>query len=126
MMRRARTVPTLEWSDGLAQAARDHCQDQSTHGFTSAIGSDGSSYFARQARYGQVRGPQAENMTFGKNNGSEYIYQLYINDGNSHRNDRKKIMNAQFKKTGIAYCPHPLSQGMIVIVYASEFLPKCF
>ena len=49
------------------------------------------------------------------------MYQLYIDDGVLSRGHRKSMINPNFTKTGIAYCKHSTSTGMLVITYAGDF-----
>ena len=59
--------PKLEWSDGLALAARDHCLDAGSNALNGTLGTDGSTYFDRIQRYGEAGIYRAENITFGGN-----------------------------------------------------------
>ena len=73
------------------------------------------------SKYGKWSGRVAENIAFGVSSGSEYIYQLYIDDGVSSRGHRMNIMNPDLKLTGMKYCKHKTYGGTLVIVYASGF-----
>ena len=44
-------IPALEWSDALANAARDLCNDNHARGVIDHIGSDGSKVYHRVERY---------------------------------------------------------------------------
>jgi len=66
-------------------------------------------------------GGSAENLAFGISDGSGFVYQLYIDDGVSSRGHRKSIVNPNFTKTGIAYCKHSITSGMLVATYAGGF-----
>jgi len=55
----------LKWDDGLALAARDHCEDIGSKGLVTHTGSDASEVFERIGRYGRPTGMQAENLSFG-------------------------------------------------------------
>ena len=49
-----------------------------------------------------------------------YLYWLYINDGIKNRQNRKNIINPDFTKVGIAYCPHSKYNGVLVMTYGRE------
>jgi len=84
----------------------------------SHIGSDFSSLKNRVERFGTQSNKLAEGILFGKNTGSDYMYQLYVDDGVSERGDRKNMMNPAFQWTGIAHCKHTKQDEMLVVVYA--------
>jgi uncharacterized protein YkwD len=44
-IRKAKPISALAWSDGLALAAHDHCNDSGPKGRTGHYGSDGSDPF---------------------------------------------------------------------------------
>lgn len=88
---------------------------------SSHTGSDGSKPYQRAERYGDRSGGYAENLAFGINDGAGYIYQLYIDDGVSSRGHRKSIILPNFRKTGIAYCKHSITSGMLIVTYAGDF-----
>jgi uncharacterized protein YkwD len=52
IMRMKEKLKPLKWSEGLALAARDHCNDIGQSGIQSSVGRDQSSVFDRIARYG--------------------------------------------------------------------------
>lgn len=76
------------WSDGLALAAQDHCDDVGGKGIVSHSGSDGSKVWHRMERYGEAFGTMGENLSFGKSYADEYMISLYIDDGVSDRGHR--------------------------------------
>ena len=86
----------------------------------SHFGSDFSTVKDRVERYGSWTGKLAEGIMFGKKRGPQYIYSLYVDDGIVTRGDRKNMVNAEFKWTGIAHCEHAERDEMMVVVYASE------
>jgi len=90
----------------------------------SHTGSDGSKPWDRQSKYGEWLGSSGENLASGVNDGSGYVYSLYIDDAVSGRGHRKSIVNSKFKKTGMAYCAHAGNTGMLVIAYAGGFVEK--
>jgi len=60
-----KALPPLEWSEGLALAARDHCLDAGRYGLVGYIGSDGSTPPDRIERYGKAGFYQGQNLTYG-------------------------------------------------------------
>jgi len=108
----------FEWSDALAMAARDHCNDTGPSGITGHTGADGSTMSVRIERYGNWNGNIAENIAYGDPNGADYMVQLYIDDGVASRGHRTNMLNPKLKMTGMHACPHKSYGGMIVAVYA--------
>jgi uncharacterized protein YkwD len=112
----------LEWNDGLALAAQDHCADTGGKGVVSHDGSDGSKVWDRMERYGVASGTMGENLSFGKSRGDEYMISLFIDDGVSDRGHRTAIRNKKYNKVGICYCSHNSDYyGMVAIAYATDF-----
>jgi len=100
------SLKTLEWNDGLALAAQDHCTDTGEKGIVSHDGSDGSKVWDRMERYGVASGTMGENLSFGKSRGDEYMTSLFIDDGVADRGHRDAIQSKNYFKVGIAYCSH--------------------
>ena len=117
-------LKALKWSDSLAAAARDHCRDIGSRGLFSHKGSNGSFPWDRMEVYGTYSGYAAENIGFGNRRGSDYIYSLFIDDGNTSRKHRKIIVHPDLNLTGMAYCPHRRFGHILVIKYAGGFTPK--
>ena len=116
------SLPELQWSDGLALAAQDHCSDVGAKGVVSHDGSDGSKVWHRMERYGKGAGTLGENLSFGNSRGDEYMTSLWIDDGVADRGHRSAITNKAYTKVGIAYCPHKsVYEGMVAIAYATSF-----
>ena len=109
----------LVWSDELALAADDHCEDMGQNGMTGHTGSNGSTLKDRVARYGTSTGTVSENLIFGQQaSGQDYILSLYIDDGMVDRPHRKNLLSTSHTHTGIAHCQHKTKGAMLVIVYA--------
>ena len=90
---------------------------------TTHKGTDGSYPWDRMEVHGTYTGFAAENLAFGTKKGDEYIYTLYVDDGNWSRKHRKNIVHPGLKLTGMAYCPHSKYGHILVINYASGFIP---
>ena len=66
------SLEPLEWNDGLALAARDHCKDIGPKGLIGHFGSKGTSPYDRILRYGQAGWWRAENMAFSEKPGESW------------------------------------------------------
>jgi len=120
----------LEWSNGLALAARDHCQDIGPKGLIGHFGSKGTSPYDRILRYGQAGWWRAENMAFSEKpldtwaelteQAKKIVMNLFVDDGFTAREHRMRLINPDFKVTGIASCPHRYLKHMSVIDYAES------
>lgn len=115
--------PPLEWSDGLAQAARDHVRDQGRTGETGHEGSDGSSLDDRTRRYGSWLETVAENIEYGANDARDVLLGLIVDDGVPNRGHRANVFAAGFRVMGAACGPHPRYRQLCVIDYAGGFTP---
>jgi hypothetical protein len=103
-------------------AAQDHCADTGGKGVVSHTGTNGSKIQVRINRWGQASGVIGENLSFGMSEGDEYMISLFIDDGVKNRGHRNAIQNRNYKKVGIAYCPHnSMYRGMVAIAYATDF-----
>ena len=68
-LKSTRRMNGLEWSDGLALAAQDHCAEMGQKGLISYDGFDGSTIWDRIENYGTVYGSVGENLAYGINTG---------------------------------------------------------
>lgn len=114
----------FEWSDALALAAKDHCEDAGPLGIMGHKGSDGSSLKDRILRYGDWQKAIAENIAYGSSDGADYIVQLYIDDGVANRGHRTNMLNPKLNWTGMHACDHKKFGRMIVIVYSAGMVPN--
>ena len=111
----------LEWSPGLALAARDHCADAGKHGIVGPVGSEGQTPATRVALYGDSGSALGENLAYGgTQSGFEIIMQLLIDDGVSNRTSRNLLFDPRWNYTGIATCAHASRTMMTSIVYAAN------
>lgn len=125
-LKRQHPIPpiSMEVSEGMCNAARDHVRDTGPKGMTGHDGSDGSSPFDRMDRYGQYKIAAAENISYGYDNAEDIVMQLMIDDNVKNRGHRKNILNEKFAKCGIALGPHATFEKMCVIVYAGGYGKK--
>lgn len=104
--------PALVWDDYLALAAEDHCKYTSARGGVSHEGQrmpngDYQQPWDRVDKYGSWEGTVAESIAFGNIGGAEFMVELFIDDGVADKAHRDHILNSDYKKTGMAVCPHP-------------------
>ncbi len=99
-------LPELEFTKGLTLSAQDHANDQGNNGVFSHAGTDGSTPWARMARYGKWKTTAAENMGTGYNTGLDIVRALLIDDGEPDRGHRKNILNPTLSRCGVAVRPH--------------------
>jgi uncharacterized protein YkwD len=107
--------PPLLWDNGLALAARDHCEDRVSSvekDIFDPIGSDTSTYFDRIRRYGEAGWYRGENIYVGSGDGQMVV-------GLEEELNRKNIFSKYFKLTGIYTCAH-MGRKLTVIVYADS------
>ena len=122
LLDRQSPLQPLEWSDGLALAAEDHCKDQGSSGTKSHRGSSGTQVWNRLRLYGSYTGSVGENIITGEKTGSEYMIEMYVDDGTESREHRKAMSNPVYKMIEIARCKHNSREKfMVVAVYASNF-----
>ena len=111
----------LEWSPGLALAARDHCADAGKLGLVGPLGSNGQSPATRVAQYGDAGPLLGENLAYGgTQNGFEITMQLLLDDGVPSRTSRKLLFDPRWKYTGIATCAHSTKTMMASIMYSAN------
>ena len=108
-------------SQGMKQAAKDHCFDIGKHGLVSHIGTDGSRMSDRINRYGTWYSSIAENISFGETTAKEIVLNFLIDDGNAQRGHRATILNPQLKFVGISCGPHNTLKTCCVIDFAGDF-----
>lgn len=116
-------IPALEISRGMSRASKDHVSDHGSKGKTGHIGTDGSKFYDRLSRYGNVGCPnhQFENISYGLKNGRDIVVQLIIDYGLPSRGHRKAIFNRDLQVTGIACGSHSIYGSMCTIVYAGGY-----
>lgn len=105
----------MEWSPGLALAARDHVRDQGPVGGTQHRGTDGSRPAQRANRHGEWRGAVAEAIAYGENPAREVVLQLLVDDGVPDRGHRTTLLDPGWGHAGAACGPHR-DYGQICVV----------
>ena len=113
-MRINEPLKPLKWSEGLALAARDHCNDIGPSGVQSSVGRDQSSMFDRITRYGEAGWYRGENLHYGQKSPTNVVLDLLI-DNNLHR---RGLLSPKLEVTGIYSCKHKTKKGVTVINYA--------
>jgi len=110
----------LEWSPGLALAARDHCADAGQLGLVGPLGSKGQTPATRVALYGDAGSALGENLAYGgTQSGFEIVMQLLIDDGVTSRTSRRLLFDPRWNYTGIATCAHSTRTMMTSVVYSA-------
>lgn len=111
----------LQWSAGLALAARDHCADAGPTGLIGPIGSKGQTPATRVAQYGDAGSALGENLAYGSTqSGYEITMQLLIDDGVGTRTSRKLLFDPRWNYAGISTCAHASKTMMTSIVYSAQ------
>ncbi|MBX2864935.1 MAG: hypothetical protein KTR27_15395 [Leptolyngbyaceae cyanobacterium MAG.088] len=120
----AKPVAALDYSDGLSLAAADHAQDLSVRNAVGHYGADGRTHMERVSRYGAVPpGNRAgENISFGAPTLAEWhVIQLLVDDNVPGRGHRRTMLNDRYQLTGTACAHHDTFQIVCVAVYASDY-----
>jgi uncharacterized protein YkwD len=118
---RQRPVPALEPSRGLAGAAADLVEDESSTGDTGHYGRTSGSMSRRIERYGQWQGEIGEVIGYGYRDPRMVVIQLIVDDGVSNRGHRRNIFNPVFRRAGAACGGHPEFGTMCVVDFAAGF-----
>ena len=96
LMTRRRPLPALNWSRGLALAARDHAMDPRIAGHK---GGDGSTSFQRMSRYGS--GGRAENLGSNHTTGFGFVSSFIIDHRVPSRGHRTNIFDSAYTDVGV-------------------------
>ena len=123
-LERARALPPLEHSNGLAQAALSHVSDQGSSGGVGHAGRDGSRSFQRIARYGEWRGAAGENIDYGSSSPRTIVVRLIVDEGVPGKKHRANIFSKSFRVAGIAAGPHARYGAMCVMDFAGDFIER--
>jgi uncharacterized protein YkwD len=115
-----RPLPTLQWSESLAELARAHVADTGARGLTGHASSTGSGF---SARVSEVIGREgfsfsAENISYGYADGRDVVAQLVVDDGVPGRGHRKNMLREQLNYTGVGCGYHARYGHMCVALYA--------
>ncbi len=118
---RAKPLPPLTWSGGLAAAAAELAEEQGGSGATGHTGRQSHGMRERIERHGKWDRKIGENIGYGPEGARNMVIQLIIDDGVPDRGHRTNTFNTEFKTAGIACGPHPRFGSMCVIDFAGGF-----
>ncbi len=110
-------VGALTLSNGAAQAAKSHAQDQSD-GTTGHTGSDGSQPHERMERFGVQNAGSGENIAYGPATAQKVMLNLIVDDGVANRGHRTNIFSPDWTMAGAGCGPHEVYGSVCVIEYA--------
>jgi uncharacterized protein YkwD len=122
VLNRTAALGALEWRDGLARAAQDHCEDIGATGAFSHDSSDGSSMSDRVAKYGEWQTTCGENISFGSNTAEDIVISLIVDDGVPSRGHRNNILNRAFGTSGVGFAKHRTMRQVCTIDYAGGYI----
>jgi uncharacterized protein YkwD len=105
-------------TQGLCQAARDHCRDMGTKGLTGHNGSDGCTPADRMGRHGKWSGSVAESLAFGRTDAVNIVVGMLIDDGVPSRGHRRNIMKEAIRFIGAPCGPHRQLRNMCTMDFA--------
>lgn len=121
---RARPLPPLAFSNGLAMSAMTHVMNQGVHGDTGHRGTDRSTPWDRIARYGKWYGHAGENIAYGVRDPRRIVATLIVDAGVRGRGHRKNIFCSGFGVAGVACGWHARYGTMCVMDFAGGFVKK--
>jgi len=113
-------VGELKCSEGMTQAAKEHCHDMSSTGITGHSGTNGSTMAKRVEKYGKWKGGLSENLAYQQNTGLDFILYWVIDDGVTSRADRNNIFKPEFGVFGVAVGTHPKQKSCAVLVLGGQ------
>jgi uncharacterized protein YkwD len=118
---RQKPIAPLQPSTGLAEAAADLVEDQSSSGDTGHNGRVSGSMDSRIDRHGRWQGSIGENISYGYDDARLVVIQLIVDDAVRGRGHRKNIFDPSFRRAGAACGSHREFGAMCVIDYAGGF-----
>lgn len=121
-LEKARPLPPLAFSQGIAQGALTHVLDMGPVGGRGHRGSNGSQPWDRMARFGQWIGHAGENIDYGVRDARAIVVRLIVDDGVKGRGHRKNIFSKDFRVAGAAAGFHAQYGRMTVIDFAGAFV----
>jgi uncharacterized protein YkwD len=121
-LEKARPLPPLVFSNGIAQGALSHVLDMGPTGGRGHRGSNGSQPWDRMARFGQWNGHAGENIDYGVRDARGIVVRLIVDDGVRSRGHRKNIFSGNFRVAGAATGFHAQYGRMTVIDFAGAFI----
>ena len=121
-LNRARPLPPLGFSNGLAMGAMAHVVNQGGSGTYGHAGTDRSTPWARMARYGKWTGSAGENISYGIFDARQIVISLIVDAGVAGRGHRKNIFLNKFAVVGVACGNHVRYGTMCVMDFAGGFI----
>ncbi len=123
-LERTAPLPPLQHSNGLAQAALSHVEDQGARGTFGHTGRDGARSFQRMARYGERLGAAGENIDYGGSSPRAIMVRLIVDEGVPGKKHRANLFSRNFRVAGIAAGPHAGYGAMCVMDFAGAFIER--
>ena len=111
-------VKALKLSEGMSRACMDHVLDQGPKGGFGHKSTDGTSPWARLAKYGKAVGEQAESISYGQKTPLKAVIQLVVDEGVENRGHRTNFFKPRMGATGIASGTHAQFGYMTCVDYA--------
>ncbi|NJM97224.1 MAG: CAP domain-containing protein [Phormidesmis sp. RL_2_1] len=115
-LRNQTAVGPLTLSEGAAQAAKAHAQDQ-RNGAIGHIGSDGRNSSQRLSRFGVQNSSSGENIDYGSSTAQEVLVSLIVDDGVANRGHRANIFSPDWTMAGAGCGAHATYRTVCVIDY---------
>lgn len=116
VLRRAKSLGSLEYSDILSRAAADHVRSQGASGQVGHYSGGKGPGQRVKARGGNIY--VGEVIVYGYSSPRNAVQQLVVDDGVPDRGHRKLLMMGQYRHAGVACGPHKAWRNMCVIVLA--------
>lgn len=105
---------------GLSMAADDNARVQSAAGSDNTEGTD-----TRILKYGKAQANASEVVYNGWKTGTEALLHLLIDDGDTERKQRKKVMSKAYAQVGLGHVDSTSNTGSIVdVIYANDYHEK--
>ena len=113
-------LPSLEWSQNLADAGAELAVEQGKTGATGHNGLKSGGILVRAKRH-QIDGRMVgENIAYGPNSARGMVMQLLIDDGVPNRGHRKNQFDPLFDRAGVFCGSHPRYETMCVIGFGGR------
>ena len=109
-------VGRVALSAGLSRAAFDHVTETGRRGLV-----DHSNFQKRIDRYGTWSGAIGEDISYGRSEAREVVFDLIVDDGVADRGHRKSLLDTRWRYVGIACGFHARYGTMCVLDFASSY-----
>jgi hypothetical protein len=103
-------------SSGLSRAAADHVIETGGRGLI-----DHSNFQKRIDRHGTWSGAIGEDISYGRSEAREIVFDLIVDDGVADRGHRKSLLDPRWRYVGIACGFHARYGTMCVLDFASSY-----